>query len=739
MNPTPPTVTTALSQDAAGAPELSFAQALDQTAPEDTSIFVAAQRGDVATIRELILSGKATATDRDPQNITPLHWAAINAQVPACRLLLEQGAEVDALGGDLVATPMQWAARGGYLYVIQLLIAHGADPTITDSQGYNSLHLVTHSSSIMPLLYLLHQPVGVDARDAQGHTALMWAAYQGDALSVDLLLRHGASPTAVDDAGLSPLHWAVVRGNRVCIRRLIEKGAVLSAKDNEGRTARDMAQELKSLGAWKRALEEGGWDDEGRKRPRPLSERNTRIAIFALPTLVFFVVFKTLAILPWYTGILLAIAEFFGMHHVVTRVLLNKSNYTESVGTTPYFAGIITGSMVWVLFSWFTRLVYHTPSHPFSHLTFALAFMLCAYNFFRAITLDPGICPVPGSDAELKSIIEDLASEGRLNGQTFCVQCMARKPLRSKHCRICERCVGRHDHHCPWVWNCIGANNHRQFVIFVSTLVLGVMVFDYLTYAFFSSLDLTALPEGISPVDPSASCILPTDLCALTAIDPFLVSVALWATLQLSWTSILLASQLWQIARQMTTLEVSNLGRYGFMGGRGGLGAGQMGQSAQGQRGGMSSPDTPDPHAGHGRAHAHAHAHGGGCGNFLLSILGLDRFTRGRAVDGLTRASAARNPFDLGVLGNCRDFWTKGRELGVQYERLYDVPLEGFVEARRRREVEEAAELDNAAAKPGGGLFKPDTPSSGVDPYPYLLPVPLRHVHATSTFPSTLR
>lgn len=62
-------------------------------------------------MRELIESGQAKATDRDAQNITPLHWAAINAQLAACRYLLEQGAEVDALGGDLVATPMQWAAR----------------------------------------------------------------------------------------------------------------------------------------------------------------------------------------------------------------------------------------------------------------------------------------------------------------------------------------------------------------------------------------------------------------------------------------------------------------------------------------------------------------------------------------------------------------------------------------------------------------------------------------------------
>jgi palmitoyltransferase len=167
---------------------------------------------------------------------------------------------------------MQWAARNGYTYVIQLLIAHGADPNIKDTQGYNTLHLVTHSSSVMPLLYLLHQPISVDERDSAGHTALMWAAYQGDALSVEVLLKHGANPNTRDDSGLTPLHWAVVRGNKVCILRLFEMGAEIHAKDNDGRTARDMASELKSLGAWKRALEEGGFTEDGSKRKKPLSE-----------------------------------------------------------------------------------------------------------------------------------------------------------------------------------------------------------------------------------------------------------------------------------------------------------------------------------------------------------------------------------------------------------------------------------------------------------------------------------
>lgn len=147
-----------------------------------------------------------------------------------------------------------------------LLINHGADPNLRDSQGFNGLHLATHSSNNMLVLYLLYQDMDIDTPDTLQHTPLMWAAYQGDQLTLDLLIRLGASVTKVDTTNFTPLHWAVTKGNHMCLRKLIEAGADINAKDNNGKTPADLAQEMKFEKIWNRALSESGRTKSGKRR-----------------------------------------------------------------------------------------------------------------------------------------------------------------------------------------------------------------------------------------------------------------------------------------------------------------------------------------------------------------------------------------------------------------------------------------------------------------------------------------
>lgn len=64
----------------------------------------------------------------------------------------------------------------------------------------------------------------------------------------------------------------------------------------------------------------------------------------------------------------------------------------------------------------------------------------------------------------------------------FCEECQCHRPPRAHHCKKCERCILRRDHHCNWLGVCIGYYNYKYFILllYYQTIFLVLIVSETL-------------------------------------------------------------------------------------------------------------------------------------------------------------------------------------------------------------------------------------------------------------------
>ncbi|KAJ3110133.1 hypothetical protein HDU96_006884 [Phlyctochytrium bullatum] len=207
--------------------------------PKDALCRAAYQRYDKEPEKVLEMVRYLLAVGADPNATansgTPLHRAVLLGAEHALPLLIDSGAEIDAVN-KYERTPLHEACVSGRAGFAKLLVDAGANVENVDEWGQKPLHLAVAANSAECVKFLLSTGVNVDAVDADGRTALHIACIENRPSIAKQLLDAGTNIDKVDGSDWTPLHWASQCNHVEVARLLLDAGASIEALDRNGHT-----------------------------------------------------------------------------------------------------------------------------------------------------------------------------------------------------------------------------------------------------------------------------------------------------------------------------------------------------------------------------------------------------------------------------------------------------------------------------------------------------------------------
>ncbi|KAJ8904603.1 hypothetical protein NDN08_001121 [Rhodosorus marinus] len=233
--------------------------------PDGERLMMSSMYGDASKVKSLVDGGVNVDYVSTGSGMTALMWAASEGHVDVSKILIDAGANVNAVnqagftplayafdGAPQVRPPppppagfpgmpgkakpqqMKFAQRidSGHMGVAKLLLVSQADRNaVNPTTGDSLLHLATKRGYPKMVELLLDLGLPVDVRNpGYLHTPLHEAAMSNNPEIVTLLLSRGASINAQNRLGWTPLIWAAARGHLKAVEVLCKSGADISIR-----------------------------------------------------------------------------------------------------------------------------------------------------------------------------------------------------------------------------------------------------------------------------------------------------------------------------------------------------------------------------------------------------------------------------------------------------------------------------------------------------------------------------
>jgi len=201
----------------------------------DTALMMASRNGKPDAIKALLDNGAAINARETWGGTTALMWAVSEGHLAAAKMLVERGADVNArshyvpavngrgfegrlpVSGDNQRvqeyatgwlTPLMFAARQGDLEIARLLVDSGADLNAVGGDGKNALALAIFNGNYAVASFLIDKGADVNQADAQRFTPLFWAVDRRNM-----------------EKGSNGFAWLTTEDPLPLIRKLLEAGA----------------------------------------------------------------------------------------------------------------------------------------------------------------------------------------------------------------------------------------------------------------------------------------------------------------------------------------------------------------------------------------------------------------------------------------------------------------------------------------------------------------------------------